>query len=97
MFLDNLRQGSIIFISAHGQAIIWIPARVADAQPAGVIPDAVAGDGDAENRVGPHKQLEKALKILRCLKKYLLTHSPTHLFSMPCSLPVRGMDIVMCF
>ena len=33
------------------QAIIWIPARVADAQPAGVIPDAVAGDGNAEKRV----------------------------------------------
>ena len=33
------------------QAIIWIPARVADAQPAGAIPDAVAGNGDAEKRV----------------------------------------------
>lgn len=33
------------------QAIIWIPARVADDQPAGAIPDAVAGNGDAEKRV----------------------------------------------
>ena len=33
------------------QAIIWIPARVADAQPAGEIPDAVAGNGDAERIV----------------------------------------------
>ena len=33
------------------QAVIWIPVRVADTQPAGAIPDAVAGNGDAEIRV----------------------------------------------
>ena len=33
------------------QAIIWIPARVADTQPVGGIPDAVAGNGDTEKRV----------------------------------------------
>ena len=33
------------------QAARWIPARVADTQPAGVIPDAVAGDDDPEKRV----------------------------------------------
>ena len=33
------------------QATKWIPARVADTQPAGGIPDAVAGNGDAEKRV----------------------------------------------
>ena len=49
--LDNFRCGCIIFISAHGASYIWIPARVADAQPAGGIPDAVAGNGDAEKRV----------------------------------------------
>ena len=30
------------------QAVIWIPARVADTQPAALRPDAVAGNGDAE-------------------------------------------------
>jgi len=49
--LDNILIRCIIIISAHGASCIWIPVRVADTQPAGVIPDAVAGNGDAEKRV----------------------------------------------
>ena len=40
-----------VIVSAHGVSCIWMPARVADAQPAAWRPDAVAGDGDAEKRV----------------------------------------------
>ena len=51
--LDNIEDSDIITMSAHGAIRIWIPARVADAQPVGGIPDTVAGDGDAEKKCQP--------------------------------------------
>ena len=52
------------------QAVIWIPARVAEAQPAGGIPDAVAGDGDAEEESASlHNWFQRTLDTLQGFNK----------------------------
>ena len=64
------------------QAVIWIPARVADAQPAGVIPDAVAGDGDAEKRVSLHNWFQRTLEFAGVSTNPSLTLS--RVYFLPC-------------
>ena len=59
-----------IHISPWRKLLYGYPLRVADAQPAGAIPDAVAGNGDAEKKSACLQTwFQRTLDTLQGLKK----------------------------